>query len=407
MKVLSGNQCPRQCVGLTQAEILRMAKVVRTIALFALACVGAALVLSVVSFLGGDQKTLTKQKVDDIARPDIPDAKFQGAAYDTNHGGVDDEWLFKQTVRYQGKNTPRLVKTVFDNRKLGHLHPWGHEVLYEYYRQDGTLDYSEMIFPEASLGGGVYTKTMVINFDATGTKELKHQYFREDKTLGVVSDNNTFQQYRRDGKTLRFVQETVGKDLQQTYFRPDGKTPWWVASFAKDATTKVFFDLNGKPYNKEFRRISLAKSFSMSPGDQPVPYHQDDFLRDDGTVEYRQTWWTVWGEKEENSRNALRFIELMSADGKTVAKQYVIDISTMDSRFITQVHIYNPDGTVLIRKYRSPDCRQSETVVKGSKVLSETKFGTDDRFSENLDERLFHGFNVGFTGRYDDDSIDK
>ena len=371
-----------------------------------LAGVAVLAVVLAVPVLRNADKAPSYPAADVIARPDVPDPVFAGAAHDTINGGAEDEWLFKQTARYPGTNVPRLVKTVFDNNKLGHLARQGNEVLYEFFREDGTLEHTQMVFPEAGLGGGVYTKVSVVKFDASGTKELEHRYFREDNTLGAVFDLNTglCQQYRRDGKTLRSVQENVDKTLQQTYFRPDGKTPWWVSG---SRTTKVYFDLNGKPFDKEFRRSSLARSFSMSQGDAPKDHFRDEYLRADGTVEYRQTWTAVWDKSDEHSRDALRLVEIMSADGKTVTAKLTLDLSSRE-RFIREVETKNPDGTTLVRTYRSPNCREHEKVLGADgKEISSRSFDARDSYIEPMDERVFHGFSVNLFGRYDDDTIDK
>lgn len=293
-----------------------------------------------------------------IARRDVPDAAFKGLGEVFTENGKQgmDEFLFRQSVRYPSGRV-RVLKTVLDNNHDHHLHPRGQFVLYEYFRADGTKEKERRVFPEKQLAASVIAAYSETDFAADGQTKIESRYFRDDRTLGTVLDGVTgrIKEFRSDGKTLRSEQTYVDKDCVLRYYRLDGKTLWWEYNFEKKRG-RVFFDSNGKSYLKTFKRVSLApKGYSMGPGSPQVPIYQDSYLREDGTVEYRQTWADCWDDVIWSTREVLTDLEVFDSDGKLLVK---VDLRS-DSKL--------PDG---------------------------------------LDERMLHGFNVRATALYDDDSFD-
>lgn len=324
----------------------------------------------------------------------------------SERGTPDSGITLKQTVYHPGSKKPQAVRTTFSANNRQYLTNKGHFVLYEYFRLNGTLEQDILVDPEPSLGGGVISKYRVRTYDATG-KQIEERYLRKDMTLGVVSDMVTgrFIQYRTDGKTLRLVQENAANGHAQTYYCKDGKTPWWT--YDKHGNFKVFFDLNGKPINRSRTSNSLTGgSFSMSSGDPPKPYVQQEYWREDKTLEYRQTWYRLY---DGEFVSGLAELEVFAADGKTMVCKMVLEPRKFTKeQFIKETQIFNADGTKLVRKYASPGCRQSEELFDASgKSLKKTDYPADDKFKESVDESYFHELgSMNPYGPYDDDSHD-
>ena len=334
------------------------------------------------AYLGGDVRTLTAPHT------------------------IEDNFLFKETVSY-ADGGKRIVKTVYDNRMPFLVSGNVPYVLYEYFRTDGTLEKSTMVFPETSLGASVYCKTRERTYGKDGKTELESRYIREDGTLGTVSDqvNGTFTQYRADGKRLRSVQQRLASgDYQTTYYRLDGATVWWVSLHS--GNSRVFFDMKGNQVKKEFKSESLTGSFSMGPGSAPIPYAAHSYLRADGTVEYKQTWYAVYEGKDYFT--GLSQVELYGSDGKTVTTRISLELRHLRrGLFVKTVELFNPDGSKLVRTYRSPGSRISEeTFDAAGKSIKKENFSQNDKFVESFDNSIFDGFGVNNWGEYDTDQHD-
>ncbi len=294
-----------------------------------------------------------------IARPDVPDSAFKGLGnvFTENGQPGKDEFLFRQNVNYPNGRS-RVLKTVFDNNHDQHLHPRGQFILYEYFRTDGTKETERLVFPEKQLAASVIAAHSEKIFGADGRTEIESRYFRDNGTLAAVFDrvNRSSKEYRGDGKTLRSEHIYVDKECVVRYFRLDGKTLWWEYNFDTKRGS-VFFDLKGESYLKAFQRSSLLAQtgYSMGPGAPQVLQHQDSYLRDDGTVEYRQTWAVRWDDRIWSSREVLICLEVFGSDGKLLKK------------------IHPHPG------FELPD---------------------------GVSERMLHGFNVNANATYDDDSFD-
>ena len=83
-----------------------------------------------------------------------------------------------------GDGKPRVSKWILA-QQMGYLTQTGHNVLYQYFREDGSLEHDELIKPTPMLGGGVYVKERLRYFD-NNNEEVEERYLRQDGTLGVV-----------------------------------------------------------------------------------------------------------------------------------------------------------------------------------------------------------------------------
>ncbi len=324
----------------------------------------------------------------------------------TNPTTIEDNFLFKETVLHADGVTPRITKIVYSNRRNHLVSGNVPIIMYEHFRPDGTLVHDNMVFPEVGLGGGVDTKWRVRYFDADGKTQNEERYLREDNTIGVIFDmkKDVFTTYRRDGKTLRSVQERLpGNVYRTTYYRLDGKTVWSVDQH--NGLCKVFFDRQGNPVDKQFSTKGLSGSFSMGPKSAPIPYREDTYTRPDRTVEYKQTWFAVY---DDDYFQALSQVEVYAADGKTLTARIKLKMRhPRHGRFIQEVELFNADGTRLVRVYKSPGSRQSEETfaANGSSIAKKT-FNSDS-FSESFEDVIFQGFGgLHLFPEYDTDSHD-
>lgn len=300
----------------------------------------------------------------------------------------------------------KVVKTIFANA-VPYQTRGGHFVLYSYYREDGTLDYDKLVEPEPALGASVMVKLRLRIFDARG-KQTEERYIREDGSLGALIDLTTgsYKQFQADGKTLRYEQIPLGKDdLKLVWYKRDGKTVWYETS--ADGRTHVYFDLDGKPVDKEFSgEAAGTNGFSMGSGEAPKEHTYINFWRKDGTLEYKQTWFTMFDPGNDKFVEVIGKLVIFDASGKNPLQEYTLELRRQgEQRFIKQVVIHNSDGTTLVRKYRAPGNRLSEDIVNvAGQSLSHHEFDATDRFQESLPDNLFHGFGLDIWGSYDDDT---
>ncbi|MBX9666067.1 MAG: hypothetical protein K2X93_00555 [Candidatus Obscuribacterales bacterium] len=326
---------------------------------------------------------------------------------DVAFGTKTDDWVLKQTVKDPTTGSKKIAKTVFNRNKMPHLHPSGNFRLYEFFRPDGTKERDELYFPEPQLASSVISEKSVHFFDEQG-KETERRQIRADGTVGSISKGNVLTHLRADGVTLRSVQDYVDKTCRLTYFRLDGKTPWWVCLYENDRQITVHFDLDGNPYEKKFVRKHLLDGYSAGPDTKPFAYFQDTYKRADGTDDYVQTWFVVWDKAIGGTREVLERVEILDEKGR-VKKLVLLDISNT-LRSVQSSAEFNDDGSVLIRQYGSPNCRETELLYwpeDASKVkLTNFPAGTD-QFVEPLDPRILHGFHVNMYGIDDTDKFDK
>lgn len=88
----------------------------------------------------------------------------------------------------------------------------------------------------------------------------------------------------------------------------------------------VLHDRKGNPLNIKFKRDYLVGSFSMGSNDPPFKECTDNYLRADGTVAYRQTWYRLYDQGSKDFINALGRVEVFGADGKTVERDIEFDL---------------------------------------------------------------------------------
>jgi hypothetical protein len=300
-------------------------------------------------------------------------------------------------------------------RKGPYLRLRGHDVLYEYFREDGSLASDRLVSPEAGLGGGIYSKERVRYFepDLNGGRVLVRSiYLRADGTTGLISDERTglFQHYRLDGKSLHSEYfSTVGVGQRSVFYRLDGKTVWMEKDEAENA--RVYFDLDGNPCDLRFKRERAIGGFSMGPESEPVLFGYDKYQRVglDGALspDYDQTWFMRWDKALESTVETLGEVVVYDAFGKKRCEYRLALQPAGEPRFIQEVQHFNADGSTLTRRYRAPGCRSIEvTVGPGVNEFDYRQFGDSDIFAEDADDILFQGFIRNVHGTYDDESHD-
>lgn len=320
---------------------------------------------------------------------------------------INDKFLFQErVVRADGSS---VTKSVMQNREPFLVRTNMPYVKYEFFRADGSLERSKLVFPETGLGASVYCRWRETTHDADGKTVLFERYYREDGTLGSENDAKAgiWTEYRADGKTRRSTAGFKGKEHESIRYRLDGKTIWW--SCIHRGNTKVYFDHQGNPVNKQFQVNYLVDGYSHGPTLPPLAHSEHIWMRDDGTTPaYKQTWLIAW-EGQKISFDALGKVEIFGADGKTVTT--VIELKLQRPQhgvFVTKVEHRNADGTKLVRTYRSPGSRATEeTFDAAGKSVKKVDFPQSDRFTENFDNFMFEGFGpINPHGEHDNDAHD-
>lgn len=319
--------------------------------------------------------------------------------------GREDNFLFQEQVVRANKS--RVVKSVLQNRDVYLTMTNVPYVKYEFYRPDGTLERTKLVFPETGLGASVYCRWREDIYDIDGQTELFERYYREDGTIGVESDKKThrFTEYRADGKTLRRTSHWNDQEHETVRYRLDGKTVWWRSIHR--GITKVYFDEDGKPCNRQFLSEPLTNGFSHGPGDAPIPYATHLWFAQDGkTPAFKQTWYALFEGK--TSFHGLGKVEVYGADGKTVVTVVEVKLQLRKHGvFVTKVEHRNADGSKLVRTYRSPGNRESEETFDATgKSVKKEHFLQNDRFIENFDLMMFDGSTQNWYGEYDTDAHD-
>jgi hypothetical protein len=284
----------------------------------------------------------------------------------------------------------------------------GHEVLYEYFREDGSLEHDRLVSPEAKLGGGVNTKERLRFFDEQN-QLLHERWLREDGTLGVTSDHDErglYQVFRSDGQRLhsQFYPPTA-KGQRSIYYRRDGKTVWMETD--ESGHSRVYFDLHGNPVDLRFTRRRVGGGFSMGPQSQPVLTCYDVYFRADNTLEYEQAWYTRFDKATDRFADTLGAVVIYDQTGYNPT-EYKLELRpASEPRFIQEVVLHSADKTSLVRRYRSPGCRLSEDVFdQYQRVIEHRDFGVSDYFKEEVKEIVFQGFIHNVRGIYDDETYD-
>ena len=158
-------------------------------------------------------------------------------------------------------------------------------------------------------------------YNALGNMYMRSQSFGKD-TFATTT-------YWQTGNLKSRTEGQPGKPRTYTAYRKDGATVWYVYTDGDGGTPdtcEVRIDRHGAPCNRKFTRTHIKYElengalFSISQGDEPKAYCQDSYLRWDGTLAYRQTWFAVWTDSMFESVEALGTIEVFDDDGKTLLK---------------------------------------------------------------------------------------
>lgn len=360
-------------------------------------------------------KSSKRSEKDDIdVTAESNDAELVGSVTvkeDVTYPGIDEmesgAAVFLFETRYPD-GQPKVKKWILSRQDSAYLTMSGHHIVYEYFREDGSLSMDRMVHPDSSLNRLSVVKERKRYFDED-EKQLRAQYLRTDGSLAHESDYKTglYREFRQDGKTLRSLHYPPTETGQKSiWYKRDGKTVW----MEKDETgnMRAYFDLKGNACDLRFTRTRLVGGYSMGPSVRPFLTSYDDFHREDGTLAYRQYWWTRWDEDADTSVDTLGSVAVFDETGMTQIAEYTLQMQSADKPlFITQaVHLTVGEPT-LVRKYRVPGNRESEQLVSKNGVeIEKTIFDSFDRFQESVDAIVFQAFIRDVWGIRDDESHD-
>jgi len=286
-------------------------------------------------------------------------------------------------------------------------------VIYQYFRADGTVDHDRLVEPEVHVGASIWEKYRDRYFD-NRNNEIQERYIRADGTLGCLFDKVTgnVTSYFDDGTTVRTQQTyTKGKgkelNLTEVRFRKDGKI-WWSTNYTT-WRTHVYFDLDGKPFNKEFTQEypdNNGHGFNMGQNDSPQLLRHDKYWRSDGTLEYMQTWYLMYDKSDGRFKDVLGDVTVYDTSGKNeLATYYLNKRAQGQPRFIEEAIIHDPkSNTTIDRKYSAPNHRAMETLLSvedGVVVGRPRQHSANEFFQEPVDDHFFQGFNHDLWGNPD------
>lgn len=307
----------------------------------------------------------------------------------------DVDHLYRQTAFHEDGVTPSIVKHCFVNDRGNFLHLSGNYVVYDYFRQDGTLEKMLRVSPSPQLNASIICKQWMLLFAADGKTETYSAFYRADGTLGADGDNtkNVHTQYRLDGVTPRWVQTYDGKDYHFVYLRKDGITKWWEMNYGTGQGV-VYCDRDGHAIHRTFIYKNLSGSYSMGYDDPPKETEEYTYLRDDGTVEYRQVWCDFYDKDGGDFCDALLRVDVFAPDGKTKVRALEFEPRRHTAQlFIKRAVTFNEDGTRLMRTYSAPGTRSREYFFERDATLKLTSFGPKDAsFEEPVDPVWLQGF---------------
>jgi hypothetical protein len=358
-------------------------------------------------FQPGDRVDIRAEK-NDLELSPGPVAVVQNGIYKSKHEGDSGaQFIAQYSTRYRNGNQ-RVVKTI-----LSHGMPYqtltGYYVLYEYFREDGSIEHDKLVEPEVTMGASVWEKYRLRFFD-TNNKKIQERYVRADGSLGCLIDtvSGNITSYYSDGTTIREQQTTVKGTEDMSYtrtvrFRKDGKTIWWSSDYPY-GRTRIHFDLYGNPINKEFTREYPGDGVLIMGSNEPAKLlSYDKYWRSDGTLEYEQTWYQMYDKKEDVFLEVIGAVSVFDSTGKKTLITYNLQLTEEGNpRYIKEVYVHNSDGTTLVRKYRSPNCRSSEALLNQAGVTVRShQFSSDDHYQEKAEDSLFQGFDRDLWGNPD------
>jgi hypothetical protein len=328
----------------------------------------------------------------------------QFGEYKGPRDGEHGTYIVEYSTQYENGNR-RVAKIIFAD-KMPYLTRTGHFVLYQYHREDGSLEHDKLVEPYTGMGCGVWTKERWRYFGADG-KQLVEKYVRPDGTLGAFIDMelDVVTTYHADGRSFRLIQEPIpgSNNYTQVRYKKDGKTPWWIRG--ANGSTQVFFDLYGKPINKTFTSEAAFKGgFSLGAGDPPKLVRYDKFWREDGTLDYVQSWYMMYDKRAESFKDVIGSVTVYDATGKKPLRTYDLDKRFEGlPRYIWRVTIYYDDGTKLVTRYSEPDLRVNEQALdKDDKPIRFRELPASERYQRvDVDDVIFHGFDHDVWGNPD------
>lgn len=283
---------------------------------------------------------------------------------------------------------------------------------FEFYRPDRTKLFVKTVFAEWEDDERYHhPKSQRLawtedDYDVAGESTETRWYhpgakmYMKSETLGKDQYRTTT--YRSDGKIKSVSKSEPGMPRTYTYYRKDGKTIWYTQTIGENGAPgicRVFFDWKGNACDWTFTREHLWKSGDgISPGDPPSAHNRDNYTRQDGTLAFRQTWYSIWPDARTEPDMALGEIEIFDLAGKTRVKRVRLVPNRFDSKpILRDVEIFHADGSRTLRTYGVEGKPEKEETFSAQGELKSGKmFGPNDQFDENLDAIFFDGFGVGF-----------
>jgi len=309
----------------------------------------------------------------------------------------------KRVIEYHANGTTPKQITYLDNNG---------NTQFEFYRPDGTQQHVKTVYPNDDDNERYHRppsqRLAWTEYDCDTQGECVEtrwyhpgaKMYMKSEALGKEGYRTTT--YQSDGKIKSVSEGKPGTPRTYTYYRKDAKTVWYVLTdetASSKNTGRVFFDWHANACDWTFTREHLWKSGDgTSPGDAPQAHNRDSYQRKDGTMAFRQTWYTIWPDERTDCNICLGEIEIFDAAGTTRLKRVRLSLNQFESKYILRdVEVFNADGSRTVRTYGvdgKPE--KEETFSAQGDLKSGKKFGPNDTVNENLDPIFFDGFGVGF-----------
>jgi len=321
----------------------------------------------------------------------------------TGPNGEKAAYLTSIFTRYENTNQPHVIKYVLSNQEP-YMTRTGHYVLYEYYRQDGTLEHQKLVKPEVGISASVLTKAELSYFDKDGKKKTEERFVRADGNLGSKHDvaTDAWTSYFADGVTVRSKQVYDHKRKQTVEKRYLKNGSLWYSTIYTyttdgDPMTTVYFDNQGHKLDQplRFTRV-LTKGGFKANGVWYEREAEDHYLRSDGTNDYVQVWYEFQEKDKPWLTEALGQVQVYNSTGNQITATYNLDFKTPDQPiFIRTAQFYLPSGTTLLfRQYSSINHRSKETPYDTDGKQQPAKvFAANDWYEEPIaNKMIFQGF---------------
>lgn len=345
-----------------------------------------------------------------------PDAELVGNIV-TTQGSADDYYEWRLTTFYPDNTTAKVQKDLLKARYEGPENGWTPSSRYSYFRADGTLETVKDVHQVSVFGASCRHKSTIEHYSPDGKVKLAAQYFREDGQLAATFEQKAASdvwKHMRLDNSLSHVQECFTDSYVYEHYRRDGKQLWWrhEYTYGRNGKTpsdigKVFFDWDGQPLNKEYSRRTLfgGNGYSISRGAPPLPLYEDSYTGPSGTLEYRQTWAGYYFADTDKALTVLQKLEILSADGKTVARVITLKPQPFGEKQIIETdELINANGTRTVLHYVGGKPDRVEAVGADGKVISTRKSNLPTNPSPPAS--MFHGFNHSLHDMVDENEHD-